>query len=252
MNSKFTTIIAVAALCAAVSAVSCGKDKNSSSSDVVLDIKTTTVSAESTTDVTTTSTVTTIKAKATTTTAKTTAPEATEANITTVAADTPEQPEPVQEEPEYIEEDPEEEYEEPQDEEPVVATPSNNNTTFTFSNIDQPISSITNILGAGAQSNVPSCIPKGDGSDSNTVYSYSGLDVLTYTMGGAEYVGEIDITGGSFATDKGIKVGSSRAEVTAAYPGAESSGSGDIIVLNGNWAISFYMNGDTVSKIMIN
>lgn len=249
MNSKFTTIIAVAALCAAVSAVSCGKDKNSSSSDVVLDIKTTTVSAESTTDVTTTSAVTTTKAKATTTTAKTTAPEATEANITTVAADTPEQPEPVQEEPEYIEEDPEEEYEEPQDEEPVVATPSNNNTTFTFSNIDQPISSITNILGAGAQSTVPACIPKGDGSES-TVYSYSGLDVLTYTMGGAEYVGEIDITGGSFATDKGIKVGSSRAEVTAAYPGAGSSGS-DLFADSGNQEIYFYMSGDTVSKITI-
>lgn len=250
MNSKFTTIIAVAALCAAVSAVSCGKDKNSSSSDVVLDIKTTTVSAESTTDVTTTSAVTTTKAKVTTTTAKTTAAEIVEEETTPVAVETPEEPEPAEEEPEYIEEEPEEAYEEPQNEEPVAETPSNNNTTFTFSNIDQPISSITSILGAGAQSTVPSCIPKGDGSDSNTVYSYSGLDVLTYTMGGAEYVGEIDITGGSFATDKGIKVGSSRAEVTAAYPGAGSSGS-DLFADSGNQEIYFYMSGDTVSKITI-
>lgn len=249
MNSKFTTIIAVAALCAAVSAVSCGKDKNSSSSDVVLDIKTTTVSAESTTDVTTTSAVTTTKAKVTTTTAKTTA-AIVEEETTPVAVETPEEPEPAEEEPEYIEEEPEEAYEEPQEEQPVAETPSNNNTTFTFSNIDQPISSITSILGAGAQSTVPSCIPKGDGSDSNTVYSYSGLDVLTYTMGGAEYVGEIDITGGSFATDKGIKVGSSRAEVTAAYPGAGSSGS-DLFADSGNQEIYFYMSGDTVSKITI-
>lgn len=249
MNSKFTTIIAVAALCAAVSAVSCGKDKNSNSSDVVLDIKTTTVSAESTTDVTTTSAVTTTKAKVTTTTAKTTA-AIVEEETTPVAVETPEEPEPAEEEPEYIEEEPEEAYEEPQEEQPAAETPSNNNTTFTFSNIDQPISSITSILGAGAQSTVPSCIPKGDGSDSNTVYSYSGLDVLTYTMGGAEYVGEIDITGGSFATDKGIKVGSSRAEVTAAYPGAGSSGS-DLFADSGNQEIYFYMSGDTVSKITI-
>ena len=53
------------------------------------------------------------------------------------------------------------------------------------------------------------------------------------------------------AGDKGIKVGSSRADVTAAYSGLDEYNS-DLIASGGSSEIYFVMSGDTVSEIQIN
>ena len=89
------------------------------------------------------------------------------------------------------------------------------------------------------------CLSKGDGQKN---YYYPDLEIQCYTENGAEYIYDILIKGGNYATSKGIKVGSSRADVEAAYGAGEASGN-MLIYSNGDKQLIFTMNGDTVSEI---
>ncbi len=54
-----------------------------------------------------------------------------------------------------------------------------------------------------------------DGLDK--IYTYENFSIYTYPDGDKDYVLEVEVLGGNYATDKGIKIGSSRADVIKAY-----------------------------------
>ncbi|HRR75897.1 MAG: hypothetical protein IJK31_04300 [Ruminococcus sp.] len=246
MNFKLTAICAAAVLCAA-SAVSCGKDKDSSSSDVILDINTTT-STEATSESEETTTVTTTgkkdDKKTTTTTAKK------EETVTTKAADT--EPETADPEPEPGDnnepEDPDTGGSEPDPVETPTEAPKPKQEVFTPNDLNRPMSDFTAMFGNISPRQVSACIPKGDAGDVLFVYEYSGIEFDCYSSGGTHYVYDIAITGGNYSTDMGIKIGSSRSDVTSAY--GESADT-DPWYITGNGCVTFTINGDTVSKIQI-
>ena len=100
--------------------------------------------------------------------------------------------------------------------------------------------------GSPVTSTAPACTT--NGCDVKT-YDYAGeLKIQCYIDGGVEYFFDYDILGGNYATSKGIKVGSSRADVEAAYGAGEASGN-MLIYSNGAKQLIFTMNGDTVSEI---
>lgn len=87
-----------------------------------------------------------------------------------------------------------------------------------------------------------------NGCDVKT-YDYAGeLKIQCYIDGGVEYFFDYDILGGNYSTSKGIKVGSSRADVEAAYGAGEESGN-MLIYNDGAKQLIFTLNGDTVSEI---
>lgn len=54
-----------------------------------------------------------------------------------------------------------------------------------------------------------------DGLDK--IYTYDNFSIYTYPQGDQDYVLEVEVLGGSYTTGKGIKIGSSRAEVIKVY-----------------------------------
>ena len=105
---------------------------------------------------------------------------------------------------------------------------------------------ISALGGSPITSTSPSCTS--NGCDVKT-YDYAGeLKIQCYIDGGVEYFFDYDILGGNYATSKGIKVGSSRADVEAAYGTGEESGN-MLIYTDGDKQLIFTMNGDTVSEI---
>lgn len=54
-----------------------------------------------------------------------------------------------------------------------------------------------------------------DGLDK--IYTYDNFSIYTYPDGDQDYVLEVEVLGGSYETGKGIKIGSSRADVIKAY-----------------------------------
>ena len=100
--------------------------------------------------------------------------------------------------------------------------------------------------GSPVTSTAPACTS--NGCDVKT-YDYAGeLKIQCYIDGGVEYFFDYDILGGNYATSKGIKVGSSRADVEAAYGAGEESGN-MLIYNDGAKQLIFTLNGDTVSEI---
>lgn len=86
-----------------------------------------------------------------------------------------------------------------------------------------------------------------NGYDSK-IYQYDGLEIQCYVDGDKEYIFQINITGGDYQTDKGIKIGSTRADVEAAYGTGTESGN-MIIYSSGNNEMDIQYNGDTVVSI---
>lgn len=79
------------------------------------------------------------------------------------------------------------------------------------------------------------------------IYHFGGVDVSCYVQDGAEYIYDITITGG-YTTSKGIGIGSSKADVIAAY--GEGADSGQYILYgSGDYGLYIYFSGDTVSMI---
>ena len=54
-----------------------------------------------------------------------------------------------------------------------------------------------------------------DGLDK--IYTYDNFSIYTYPDGDQDYVLEVEVLGGNYETGKGIKIGSSRADVIKAY-----------------------------------
>ncbi len=54
-----------------------------------------------------------------------------------------------------------------------------------------------------------------DGLDK--IYTYDNFSIYTYPDGDKDYVLEVEVLGGNYATHKGIKIGSSREDVIKAY-----------------------------------
>lgn len=247
MNFKLTAICAAAVLCAA-SAVSCGKDKDSSSSDVILDINTTT-STEATSESEEATTVTTTgkkdDKKTTTTTAKK------EETVTTKAADT--EPETAAPEPEPGDnnepEDPDVSTPDPDPVKTPTEAPKPKQEVFTTNDLNKPMSDFTAMFGnISPLDDTGACLAKGDGVNYQYPYSDSGIIFDCYSSSGTHYVYNITITGGNFSTDKGIRVGSTRADVISAY--GESS-SIDPFYVSDNGCVTFTINNDVVEKIQI-
>ena len=76
------------------------------------------------------------------------------------------------------------------------------------------------------------------------IYYYNGVTVYCYISGGAEYIYDIDVSGGDFSTDQGIRIGSSRSDVEAAY-GDTAGAARSTYESNGNY-LEVRFNGDTV------
>jgi Ca2+-transporting ATPase len=62
-----------------------------------------------------------------------------------------------------------------------------------------------------------------NGADSK-IYEYDGLTIECYVLDGAENICCVTITSNKFSTDKAITIGSSQADVEAAYGAGEASG----------------------------
>lgn len=80
------------------------------------------------------------------------------------------------------------------------------------------------------------------------IYIYDDIEISSYIKDGAEHIFKITITGGEHSTDKGIRTGSSRAEVEAAYGAGEADG--DVVSYSSeNKKLSITYSGDKVSAI---
>lgn len=77
------------------------------------------------------------------------------------------------------------------------------------------------------------------------IYYYNSVTVYCYISGATEYIYDIDVSGGDFSTDQGIRIGSSRSDVEAAY-GDTAGAARATYESNGNF-LEVRFNGDTVS-----
>lgn len=240
MKARIAAVFAAAAICTAT-AVSCGKDKVDDS--VALDINSKTTSASEEATETTTdeaSSVTTTEASETTTVTE----EKTTTETTTASGD--DEPEKTTETTATA----------PVTTEPVQTTtePVQQVQTGSFSSSDLNFmgtallgdaSGLISALGAPVfTEEAPGCLS--NGADQK-IYRYNGLDIYCYVDGDREVVYDITITGG-YTTPKGIYVGSSRADVEAAY-GKGNGGTSEVIYGSENHGLYIFYNGDTVSMI---
>lgn len=272
MNSK--ALLAATALILSLSAVSCGKEDGESSVSISYGETTKTTAAADTTEeeaettaTETTAVTTAVSGTETTTTAET---EQTETSATETSADTetttsapaettaPETSEtPAETSAENntpaLEEnnnDDNSQPDEPQvNEEPTTEEPTENNTLdfkFTVDNLLNDASGLLSTLGTPDYSGeAAGCTTNGNDVK---IYRYEGLEVQCYIDGGTEYIFSIEITSDKYETDRGIKVGSSRAEVESAYGTGETSGN-MTVYYTGNNEMDIEYSGDNAATI---
>lgn len=268
MNSK--ALLVATALFLAMSAVSCGKD-DSTESDVSISLSeqqtatkntsaettadkpettATTDSAETTTATTdesgtTTGTDTTTETSAEVTTDTTSAetagtavPQAEATTPTEANEQQPENPAPT--------EAPPADTQPPETEPPTEAPTQSEPVKFKMEDLLSDASGIIANLGTPSYSGGgAACLTNGH---DDKIYQYDGLEIQCYIDGDVEYIFQINITGGDYQTDKGIKVGSTRAEVESAYGTGTESGN-MIVYSSGNNEMDIQYNGDTVASI---
>lgn len=87
-----------------------------------------------------------------------------------------------------------------------------------------------------------SCVEAGE----DKVYTYGGAVIYTYITNGADIVTLIEITG-SEALPSGIHIGSTRADVIAAYGSAYTEEGTELLYELGDKTIGLQLNGETVS-----
>ncbi|MBP3309858.1 MAG: hypothetical protein J6L05_03495 [Ruminococcus sp.] len=239
MKEKITALLAAAAICTAT-AVSCGdkvddsvaldiNSKTTSASEAAAETTSTEAASETTTKSTETTTVTEEEPSATTTTA----PEEDnpdETSGTTTAA-------PVTTEPEQTTTEPVQQVQ--------TGSFSSSDLNFMGTSLLSDVSGLISALGEPVFTEAaPGCLS--NGADQK-IYRYNGLDIYCYIDGGSEIVYDITISGG-YSTPKGIYVGSSRAEVEAAY-GKGNGGTNEVLYGSENHGLYIFYNGDTVSMI---
>ena len=95
----------------------------------------------------------------------------------------------------------------------------------------------------------PSCY---FGDINDTLYTYPGMEVVTYSKGGVEHLLRLEIVDDSVdrKTPEGIGVGSSRQAVVKAYGEPDSTSSAGAAIYRGKtMTLNFFYSGDTVSRI---
>lgn len=80
-------------------------------------------------------------------------------------------------------------------------------------------------------------------------YTYAGFVIETRPDGEQDYVNSILLTDDSVATDEGIYIGSSRADVLAAYGETDESVPTLLSYTKGGCTLSFILDGDSVVSI---
>lgn len=81
------------------------------------------------------------------------------------------------------------------------------------------------------------------------VYTYSGFEIQTYPMGEQDFVYAIVLYDDTVTTDKGIHIGSTAADVTAAY-GTPEKETATAITYNGEgMTLQFLLRDGTVTSI---
>lgn len=253
MNIRYTALLLSAVMCMA-GAVSCGKDEPTGESSANLKISSTTTAASGVTTSAETGTTTTDISGST---ALTTGTDVTTAAAAETTADTAQSdsapaaaPAPADNggnnEAPAAQEQPQQNNETPANNGNANTQPVAQEVKFSTDDLLSNASGKIAELGSPDRSEEANgCLSKGDGQKN---YYYPDLEIQCYTENGAEYIYDILIKGGNYATSKGIKVGSSRADVEAAYGAGEVSGN-MLIYSNGDKQLIFTMNGDTVSEI---
>ncbi len=89
-----------------------------------------------------------------------------------------------------------------------------------------------------------SCVEAGD----DKVYTYGGVVIYTYITNGVDVITLIEITG-SEALPSGIHIGSTKADVIAAYGSAYTEEGTELLYEMGDKTIGLQMDGDRVSFI---
>lgn len=118
---------------------------------------------------------------------------------------------------------------------------------FSFDTLLSSAGSVTSSLGEPMNvATAPSCYTNGGESK---IYTYDGLIVECYVLDGAETICCVTITNANYSTDKGIKIGSSKAEVEAAYGAGEEIGYYTIYP-SGNKELDVKYEGDVVTELM--
>lgn len=269
MDSKALLIAAATLL--ALSAVSCGKDDTEESSvSISISEEKTTETAEESTEETTT-----VSGTETATTTSTTSTDASGTATTSVSTDTTDtatttttstsQPEETtqqvqNEQPENNNDDNNNDNQDDSDNNQQDNNNNDNNNgnggqsdnnqqkevKFNINHLLSNASDIVSNLGTpDYEGGGASCLTNGH---DDKIYQYDGLEIQCYIDGDIEYIFQITITGGGYQTDKGIKVGSSRAEVEAAYGTGTESGN-YMIYSYGDNEMDIQYDGDTVISI---
>lgn len=250
MKMKCTALLLTAIMCMA-GAVSCGTVENAGESSAELKISTTTASTEDVTTSAETGTATdegaTTEAAETTETTAETAAETTAAAEAAAAAPTEA---PADNSAAANNEAPAQQQEQPQQNNETPADngsePDKKNVQFSTDDLLKNGAETVAALGNPDSTSIsPSCT--NNGCDIKE-YQYPDLEMQCYIDGGVEYICYVKIKGGDYSTTKGIKVGSSRADVEAAY-GAGEEMSGMVVYADGNKEMDITYNGDTVASI---
>lgn len=117
--------------------------------------------------------------------------------------------------------------------------------------LHQNISDAIAILGNAAQvEEVPSCLGTSSGPDK--IYSYNSFQIQTLTDNEGEKIYHIDIIGADTATSKGIRIGSSTADIENAYGPANEQ---DEMLYsyttdNGKTKLEFFIEDNSVTEII--
>ncbi|MBO5572171.1 MAG: hypothetical protein J5926_05605 [Ruminococcus sp.] len=254
MKMRCTALLLTALICMA-GAASCGKVQTADDSSASLKISAATTAAGDVTTSTETGTTTTGNDGSTNTTTGTDTTTAASAETTAAAAqgeaataaptaapadnggnnETP-----------AAQEQPQQNNETPADNGNTNTQPDNKTVSFSIDDL------LSNAAGKIAELGTPDNTETAAACTSNgcdvKIYHFPDLEVQCYIDGGVEYIYDVKITGGDYTTSKGIKVGSSRADVEAAYGAGEEAG-GMIIYTEGSKEMDVTYNGDTLSSI---
>lgn len=96
------------------------------------------------------------------------------------------------------------------------------NVVFSFDTLHSEAGSIVAALGDPLDvTTAPACFS--NGADSK-IYTYDGVVIECYVLDGVEKINCVTITSADYSTDSGITIGSSQADIEAAYGTGEASG----------------------------
>ena len=129
-----------------------------------------------------------------------------------------------------------------------LAMSFNGKTVTLLTGISDAISAVGN---ASSTEKLPSCLSLDSPDD--VVYTYNGFKLQTLTDSSGEKVYNIDITGGSATTSKGIAVGNSAADIEKAY--GQPAEADDFLIRytvdGGKNTLDFMMENSKVTEIII-